>query len=83
MNTEHLFFNLPKPYFDKLVEDKKLDNLKAYKDGSYRLIKGDQSILIDLEMFNEYIKQRRIKVGEYKHLVELTNTCVAHLNGEL
>lgn len=79
MNTENLLLNFPKPYFDKLIADGKIDNIKAFKDGSFKLIKGENSITIFMEMLEAYLKENRIKVAEHKHLVKLVEDCVRFL----
>lgn len=79
INTENLFLNFPQAYWKKIIEDKHLDNMKAYKDGSFRLIKGENSILIDLELFNQWVKDENIKVPDHRHLVRLVDYSIDQL----
>ena len=79
MNTEHLFLNFPKEYFTKMLSDKKIDNMKAYEDGAFLLIKGENSFTISHELFEHWCTQERIKKPEHIHLVRMVDMCVEQL----
>jgi len=79
INKETLFLNFPQKYFLTLVDEGKISNIKSYKDGSFRLIKGENSILIDVELFETWASDEGIKVPDHKHLVRLVEYCIVQL----